>query len=197
MGGKNAIIVDSDADLDQAVKGVVYSAFGYSGQKCSACSRVIVHEAAYDRFLGRLAEATKSVVVGRPADPATLVGPVIDEDAQARLLAAIDDAKRTCRLIAQGEIPASCERGNYVSPMVFANVPLDHALWRTELFGPVLAVVKARDFDEALRLAMDSEYGLTGAVFSRSPRNLQHAAREFRVGNLYLNRGCTGAAVQR
>jgi len=197
MGGKNAIIVDGDADLDEAVKGVVYSAFGYSGQKCSACSRVIVHDAAHDRFLERLTEATKSLVVGSPVDPATLVGPVIDEDSQTRLLAVIEDAKKASRLVAQGSIPPGCERGYYVPPSVFADVPLDHALWRTELFGPVLAVVKARTFDEALRLAMGSEYALTGAVFSRSPRNLQRAAREFRVGNLYLNRGCTGAAVQR
>lgn len=197
MGGKNAIIVDNDADLDQAVKAVVYSAFGYSGQKCSACSRVIVHEAAYNRFLERLAGATRSALIGPPTDPATLVGPVIDAESQTKLLTAIEDAGKLCRLIAQGVPPANCEHGNYVRPAVFADVPLDHPLWRTELFGPVVAVVKARDFDEALRLAMDSDYALTGAVCSRSPRNLQRAAREFRVGNLYLNRGCTGALVGR
>jgi RHH-type proline utilization regulon transcriptional repressor/proline dehydrogenase/delta 1-pyrroline-5-carboxylate dehydrogenase len=197
MGSKNAIIVDDDADLDAAVKGVVASAFGYAGQKCSACSRVIVLEAVYDRFLGRLAEAARSLIVGPSTDPATVVGPVIDRDAQERLLHTIENAGQTCRLVAQGNCPAGLEHGLYVPPAVFTDVPAGHELLTKELFGPVLAVVKASDFDAALAMAMDTEYGLTGAVFSRSPSNLRKAVRDFRVGNLYLNRGCTGALVGR
>jgi RHH-type proline utilization regulon transcriptional repressor/proline dehydrogenase/delta 1-pyrroline-5-carboxylate dehydrogenase len=197
MGSKNGIIVDTDADLDEAVKGVVYSAFGYAGQKCSACSRVVVLEPVYEKFLSRLTEATRSIPVGAPTDPATVVGPVIDSDAHKRLLGTIEDAKRDSRLVAQGELPAGHEKGYYVPPTVFADVPAGHALLKKELFGPVLAVIKVKDFDSALREALNTEYGLTGGVYSRSPENLKRAAREFRVGNLYLNRGCTGALVHR
>lgn len=197
MGSKNAIVVDSDADLDEAVKGVIESAFGYAGQKCSACSRLIVLEAVYDKLLKRLAEATKDAIVGPATDPKTVVGPLIDQDAFERLTAAIEDGKRTCRLVAQGKLPGTSESGFYIPPTVFADVPPGHALLTQELFGPVLAVVKASNFDEALKEAMNTEYGLTGAVFSRSPRHLGKAVREFRVGNLYLNRHCTGALVGR
>ena len=197
MGSKNAVIIDADADLDAAVKGVVTSAFGYSGQKCSACSRVIVLEAVYEKFLARLAEATRSLIVGPPVDPASVVGPVIDGEARERLDRAIKQAERTCRLVARGTCPAGLEHGLYVAPAVFADVPAGHELLKKELFGPVLAVIKAANFEQALAAAMDTEYGLTGAVFSRSPSNLRRAVRDFRVGNLYLNRGCTGALVGR
>jgi RHH-type proline utilization regulon transcriptional repressor/proline dehydrogenase/delta 1-pyrroline-5-carboxylate dehydrogenase len=197
MGSKNAVIVDADADLDQAVAGVVGSAFGYAGQKCSAASRVIVLAPVYERFLRRLAAATESLIVGPATDPSTRVGPVIDEQARQRLSAAIADGERACRLVARAPLPADARRGRYVPPVVFAEVPAAHPLLTRELFGPVVAVVAAADFDAALCEAMNTEYGLTGALFSRSPRHLQRAAREFRVGNLYLNRGCTGARVHR
>jgi RHH-type proline utilization regulon transcriptional repressor/proline dehydrogenase/delta 1-pyrroline-5-carboxylate dehydrogenase len=194
MGSKNAIIIYDDADLDDAVKGVIESAFGYAGQKCSACSRVVVVEGVYDRFMSRLADATRSLAVGPATDPATFVGPVINAEAYERLTGVIAEAKRTCRLVAESQAP---ETGRFVAPVVFDEIPPGHPLLTTELFGPVLAAVKVPDFDAALRVALDTEYGLTGGVFSRSPAILEKAAREFRVGNLYLNRECTGALVGR
>ncbi len=197
MGGKNAIIVDSDADLDEAVKGVVASAFSYAGQKCSACSRVIVLETVYEKFLSRLTEAARSLVTGPSSDPATVVGPAIDREAFERLKKAISDASEDCRLVVQGELPENADGGYFVPPTVFAEVPDGHNLLKNELFGPVLAVIKAPDFDSALKMAMQTEYALTGAVFSRSPNHLKQAARDYRVGNLYLNHGSTGALVGR
>jgi RHH-type proline utilization regulon transcriptional repressor/proline dehydrogenase/delta 1-pyrroline-5-carboxylate dehydrogenase len=198
MGGKNAIIIDDDADLDEAVKGVVSSAFGYQGQKCSACSRVIVLESAYERFLERLAEATKSIITGPASDPSTLIGPVIDQEAFERISRAIEAAKMRCRLVAKGPQPSSTVcRSPLIAPIVFADIPEEDALLRQEIFGPVLAVLRAKDFDDALRIALDSDYALTGAVFSRSPEHIEKAMRDFRVGNLYINRGCTGALVHR
>ncbi|MCB0343757.1 MAG: proline dehydrogenase family protein [Bdellovibrionales bacterium] len=198
MGGKNAIIVDSDADLDEAVSGVLYSAFGFQGQKCSACSRAIVHELVYDAFVERLSHAVNSIAVGPASDPATYVAPVIDKDSQDRLLAAIESGKSSCTLVVEGRLPsASAPNGYYVPPVVFADLPEGHDIVRKELFGPVLALIKTPSFAEGIRIAMDSEYGLTGGVFSRSPKNIELAANSFRVGNLYLNRGCTGALVMR
>lgn len=197
MGGKNAIIVDSDADLDEAVTGVVSSAFNYSGQKCSACSRVIVLDAVYDKFLTRLTEATRSLTIGPASDPATVVGPVIDREAFERLQTAIAGARQDCRLVVEGEIPDQTATGYFVPPTVFADVPNGHDLLKLELFGPVLAVIKVPNFDSAMKEALNTEYALTGAVFSRSPNHLKRAAQEFRVGNLYLNRGSTGALVGR
>lgn len=196
MGGKNAIIVDSDADLDEAVKGVVYSAFGFQGQKCSACSRVIVVEPAYEKFVERLREATKSVIVGPATDPASFVGPVIDEESYRRILGIIERSSHECRLLAQGDLPGG-PPGYFVPPTVFVDIPSGHTLLTEEIFGPVLGVVRAASFSEALQMALQTEYGLTGAVFSRSPAHIAQAVRDFRVGNLYLNRGCTGALVMR
>lgn len=198
MGGKNAIVVDSDADLDEAVAGVLHSAFGYQGQKCSACSRAVVHELIYDAFVERLRHAVSSIAVGPTSDPATVVGPVIDEDAQKRLLGEIERGKRESTLVVEGASPpASAPQGHYVPPVVFADVPPDHDIRCKELFGPVLAVIKVSSFAEGIRIAMNNEYGLTGGVFSRSPKNIELALDTFRVGNLYLNRGCTGALVMR
>lgn len=192
MGGKNAIIVDEGADLDQAVKGVLSSAFGYAGQKCSACSRVLVVGDIYTRFVERLREAVSSLPVGPASDPATVVGPVIDDEALARLRAAV--AGRD--IFASAAVPVRTP-GRFVAPMVIEVSDENDPLMRKELFGPVLALMHVAGFEEALRIANRSVYGLTGAVFSRSPSHLERAASEFRVGNLYLNRGSTGALVGR
>lgn len=198
MGGKNAIIVDEGADLDEAIKGVIYSAFSYQGQKCSACSRVIVVGDAYQKFIERLTEATKCIFVGPPSDPETLVGPVIDQEACERIGKIIQEAKKRCHLLVEGPEPKpGSPSGFYVRPTIFTEIPKEDVLLKKEIFGPVLAIVQAETFAHALASALDSDYGLTGAVFSRSPKNILHAKEAFRVGNLYLNRGSTGALVMR
>lgn len=197
MGGKNAIIVDDDADLDEAVAGVVQSAFGYAGQKCSACSRVIVLDAAYEAFLERLTDATRSLKVGPAEDPGTDVGPVIDDDARARIEKFIDLGTEVNALTLGVDLGSLAKKGYFVGPHVFTNVRPEDKLATEEIFGPVLAVFKARDFDEALRLANGTNYALTAGVFSRSPENLRKARRELVAGNVYLNRGITGALVHR
>ncbi|MEX0332299.1 MAG: proline dehydrogenase family protein [Puniceicoccaceae bacterium] len=194
MGGKNAIIIDDGADLDQAVKGTVYSAFGYAGQKCSACSRLYVHAGIYDRFIERLTAAVESHVTGRASDPSVDLGPVVDADAVERIQSAIDKADLPA---ITGHLLDGLPKGRYIPATMFTDVPFDHDLMRDELFGPVLAVARVDSFEEALEKANDCEYALTGGVFSRHPEHLRLAAREFRVGNLYLNRGCTGALVGR
>ena len=194
MGGKNAVIVDADADLDQAVAGVLQSAFGYQGQKCSACSRVIVLAECYDRFLERLGEATRGIVTGPPEDPACFMGPLIEDRARERVESYIARGSREGRIVAQAPIPGG---GFYVPPTVIADLPPGSPLLREEIFGPVLAVVRAGTMEEALRIANDSEYALTGGLFSRSPARIERVTREFAVGNLYLNRGITGAMVGR
>ena len=197
MGGKNPVVVDADADPDQAVPGIVLSAFGYAGQKCSAASRCIVVGDAFDSVVARLAAATEEVVLGHPRDPATLVGPLIDADACDRLVAAAATAEREGRVVGRwrGELPAG---GWYVPPIVVADVdPATSTLWRDELFGPLLCVVQAESFDHALALANDSEYALTAGCWSRSPVHLRRAADELRAGNVYLNRHQTGAVVGR
>ena len=199
MGGKNAIIVDDDADTDEAVRGVIHSAFGYAGQKCSACSRVIVVGQIYEKFVSRLSAAVQDVIVGPATDPATLVGPVIDHQSQKRLLQFIEQAKSRVNLLAQKSLDdtAAAPSGYYVPPTVFGEIPAGDPLLTQELFGPVLSVVRASDFKDAIRIAVETEYALTGAVFSRSPQNIELALKEFRVGNLYVNRGSTGALVKR
>lgn len=198
MGGKNAIIVDDDADMDEAIKGVISSAFSYQGQKCSACSRVIIVGDGYHVFLNRLTEAVKSLVIGPPSNPESFLGPVIDEVSFRRMCNFVEKTKQECKVVVEGVIPPDLiGRGFYVAPVVFTDVPADHALLKQEIFGPVLAVVPASDFTTALEMALDSEYALTGAVYSRSPKNIELAFREFRVGNLYINRGTTGAVVLR
>jgi len=195
MGGKNCIIVDSDADMDEAVVGCIASAFGYQGQKCSALSRLVVLADNYDKFLERLIAAAASLRVGPAEEPGT-IGPVITRDAQQRILAMIETGKREARLAWQGTAPNTPD-ACYVPPTIFAEVPPASRLFRQEIFGPVLAVTKARDFDEALALANDSEFALTAGCYSRSPVNIERAKAEMVCGNLYINRTCTGAAVER
>ena len=197
MGGKNAIIVDEDANFDEAVQGVVTSAFGYSGQKCSACSRAIVLESAYDEFVKRLVSATRSLAIGPAQDPGTAVGPVIDEDAVTRIHEYIEVGKTEATLALAVEAGDLAQSGFFVGPHIFVDVPADARIAQQEIFGPVLAVIKARDFDHALEIANRTKYALTGGVYSRSPANLKRARLNFEVGNLYLNRGITGALVER
>jgi 1-pyrroline-5-carboxylate dehydrogenase len=194
MGGKDAIIVDGDAEVDAAVNGVLVSAFGYQGQKCSACSRAIVDARVYDEFVEKLAAKAKAVKMGPADDPANYMGPVISSGARKTILQYIETGRKEGRLIAGGDAPPE-EKGYFVPPTVFADVAPEARIFQEEIFGPVLAVTKARDFEHALELANDSQYGLTGAVFSRTPEHLKEAKERFHVGNLYLNRKCTGAMV--
>jgi RHH-type proline utilization regulon transcriptional repressor/proline dehydrogenase/delta 1-pyrroline-5-carboxylate dehydrogenase len=194
MGGKNAIIVDETADLDEAVAGVVASFTGYQGQKCSACSRAIVHESVYDLFLQRLAEAADGLRIGPPEDPANRMGPLIDERALAKVRDYIEIGKREGRLVLERHVPGE---GFFVGPVIFADIQPAHRLAQEEIFGPVLAVMRARDFREAIDLANDSPYALTGGLYSRSPANIMIARDSFDVGNLYINRSITGALVGR
>lgn len=194
MGGKNAIIIDSDADLDEAVGGVVHSAFGFQGQKCSACSRVIVIEGIYQRFLDRLIEATKSFVVNHSELPHTFMGPVIDQESRDRILRVIEDAKAHSKIAYQGEVPSE---GYFIPPTIFTEVDPKSALAMDEIFGPVLAVIRAKDIEEAIEIANGTVYGLTGGVYSRSPAHIERVRSELMVGNLYINRGITGAMVDR
>jgi 1-pyrroline-5-carboxylate dehydrogenase len=193
MGGKDAIIVDADSDLDKAVDGVLVSAFGYQGQKCSACSRAIVHEKVYAPFVEKLAAKTKALAVGPSDDPRYYMGPVISERARKSILQYIDTGKKEGRLVAGGA-PAPGD-GYFIAPTVIADVEPTARVFQEEIFGPVLAVSKARNFEHALELANNSEYGLTGAVFSNDPEHLRQAKDQFHVGNLYFNRKCTGAMV--
>jgi RHH-type proline utilization regulon transcriptional repressor/proline dehydrogenase/delta 1-pyrroline-5-carboxylate dehydrogenase len=197
MGGKNAIIVDDDADLDEAVHGVVGSAFGYQGQKCSACSRVIILEALHDTFLARLVEATRSLKIAPAEDPGCSVGPVIDAEARRRILEYIEKGKQEARLEYAGDVGPLADEGYYVGPQIFSNVSPQATIAQEEIFGPVLAVLKARDLTHALEIANGTPYALTGGLYTRSPRHIERVRREFRVGNLYINRKITGALVDR
>ena len=200
MGGKNAIIIDASADLDEAVLGIRQSAFGYQGQKCSACSRAVVVDSAHDMFLERLVESTRTLVVGDVMDPSTNMGPVIDAKAAEEIRSYIEIGKTEGKLELAGVVPDGLEELTgrvYVGPHIFSGIEPHHRIAKEEIFGPVLAVMRVGDFDEALQVANSSEYKLTGGVFSRKPAHLERAKREFRVGNLYLNRGCTGALVGR
>ncbi|MBI4213414.1 MAG: L-glutamate gamma-semialdehyde dehydrogenase [Chloroflexi bacterium] len=196
MGGKNAIIVDDDADLDDAVLGVLASAFGYQGQKCSACSRVIVAEPVHDRFVSRLVEASRSVRVGSPEDPGVVVGPLIDADAYHKVRGYIEIGRDEARLIFETDV-APLGEGYFVGPTIFGDVPPEARIAQEEIFGPVLAVLKAVDFDEALSLATGVDFALTGGLYSRHPEHIERAKRDFRAGNLYINRKITGAVVGR
>lgn len=196
MGGKNCVIVDADADLDEAVSGCLASAFGYQGQKCSALSRLIVLQDNYDRFVERLVAAAASMRIGPAELPGNIVGPVINRQAQARILKLIEQGKRELRMVWQGSVPDE-PKACYVPPTIFADVPPDNRLFREEIFGPVLSITKARDFDEAIRLANDSEFALTGGCYSRSPSHIERVKNELLCGNLYINRGITGAVVER
>ena len=193
MGGKDAIIVDGDADLEKAVDGVAASAFGYQGQKCSACSRAIVDERVYDEFIDRLKKKAEALTVGPAEDPGNFMGPVISEGARRTILQYIDVGSKEGKPVTGGG-PAPGD-GYFIKPTIIADVKSGARIFQEEIFGPVLAVTKAKNFEHALQLANDSEYGLTGAVFSNTAEHLRQARERFFVGNLYLNRKCTGAMV--
>jgi RHH-type proline utilization regulon transcriptional repressor/proline dehydrogenase/delta 1-pyrroline-5-carboxylate dehydrogenase len=195
LGGKNPLIIDSDADPDQAIPAAAYSAFGYAGQKCSAASRLIVLDSIYDATVARLVACTEELLLGHPSRPGVQVGPVIDADAHQRVLRYVGDAPRQGTvLLARHDLP---DGGWYVGPTIVAVDDPAAPVATDEIFGPVLAVLRARDFDHALELANGTDYALTAGCFSRSPRHLQRAAAELRAGNVYLNRHITGAVVGR
>ena len=195
MGGKNAIIVDSDADLDEAVLYVLQSAFGYQGQKCSACSRLIVLEAIHDRFVQRLKAAAQSIDIGPSEFPQNFMGALIEPGARDKVLSYIEIGRNAGYPLFQREI--KLDNGYFVALSIFTNVDPESILAQEEIFGPVLSVIKVKDFDEALRVANATQYALTGGVLSRSPSNIRKAKQTFVTGNLYINRGCTGAVVGR
>jgi RHH-type proline utilization regulon transcriptional repressor/proline dehydrogenase/delta 1-pyrroline-5-carboxylate dehydrogenase len=195
MGGKNAMIVDSDADLDEAIGYSIYSAFGYQGQKCSALSRLILLEENYDRVMERLVPAAGSLFIGNPEEPGIMVGPVIDEAAYRRILEYIEIGKNEATLAYQAkEVPP---HGYFIPPTIFADVKPNMRIAREEIFGPVLSVLKVRDLDEALEVANGTDYALTGGFFSRSPVNIDRVKAQLEAGNVYINRSCTGAIVGR
>ena len=195
MGGKNAIIIDDDADLDEAVPAVMRSAFGYQGQKCSACSRAIVVDAVYGRFMERLVDFARSVRIGPAEEPAYFMGPVIDRSAQEKILEYVALVRREGRVAFASEVPNT--GGFYVPLTIATEVPPDHRLAQEEIFGPVLSVLRARDFDQAIEWANATRFALTGGLFSRTPSHIERCRRDFRVGNVYINRGTTGAIVGR
>ncbi|PYJ68587.1 MAG: L-glutamate gamma-semialdehyde dehydrogenase [Verrucomicrobia bacterium] len=195
MGGKNAMIVDSDADVGEAIDYSIYSAFGYQGQKCSALSRLILLEENYDRVLERLIPAAASLRVGNPEEPGIMVGPVIDEAAYRRILDYIEIGKSEATLAYQAkEVPP---RGYFIPPTIFTDVKPTMRIAREEIFGPVLSILKVRDLDEALEVANGTDYALTGGFFSRSPANIERVKAQLEAGNVYINRSCTGAIVGR
>jgi 1-pyrroline-5-carboxylate dehydrogenase len=194
MGGKDAIIVDSDCDLDAAVDDVVASAFGFNGQKCSACSRAIVDERIYNIFCDRLQERVSAIQIGDPADN-VYAGPVISQTAYERVLRYIGIGQSEGTLLNGGQAIQTTDGGYFIPPTVFADVPPSARIAQEEIFGPVLALIRSPSFEESLRIANSTEYGLTGSIYSRSEQNLNRARAEFHVGNLYLNRKCTGAMV--
>ena len=193
MGGKDFIIVDSDADLDAAAEAVVSSAFGYQGQKCSACSRTIIHQDVYDEMVRRIRERTKKITVGPVSDPDNYMGPVINQGAMNSILGYIETGKSEGKLVLGGE-PGSAD-GYFVQPTVIADVDPSATIAREEIFGPVLAVIKAENIDHAIRIANDTEYGLTGSIYSNNRDNVKKAVEECYAGNFYVNRKCTGALV--
>ncbi|GMA52302.1 1-pyrroline-5-carboxylate dehydrogenase [Alicyclobacillus contaminans] len=193
MGGKDAIVVDNEADLDDAARQIVASAFNFAGQKCSAASRAIIHQDVYDEMLDRIVNLTKGLKVGPGMDESSHVGPVIDEKAYNKVLSYIEIGKQDGRLLVGGGKAEG--NGYYIQPTVFADVEPTARISQEEIFGPVLAVTKAKDFEEAIRFANNTEYGLTGSVFSRNRDHLEYARQEFHVGNLYFNRKSTGALV--
>src|SRR5437016_400618 len=189
MGGKDAIIVDADADVDSAVEGVAQAAFGFQGQKCSACSRAIVDERIYDKFLQQLKARVEKIQVGDPGENAN-IGAVINEGSMKSILDYIEAGKKDGRLLTGGNVAKSAGEGYFIEPTIFADIPPKSKLEQEEIFGPVLAVIKSKNYDHALQIANDTEFGLTGAVYTRSRDKIERAIREFHVGNLYINRIC-------
>lgn len=193
MGGKDAIIVDKDADLDAAAAGIVASAFGFQGQKCSACSRAIIVDEVYDTVAEKVANQTLDLKVGPVEDRFMYMGGVINQESEDKVLSYIEIGKQEGKLLVGGE--KLSDAGHFIAPTVFGEIAPDARLAQEEIFGPVVALIRARDFDHALEIANGTDYGLTGAVYSGSEEHLQRASDEFFVGNLYLNRKCTGALV--
>ena len=194
MGGKDAIIVDADADVDSAVEGVAQAAFGFQGQKCSACSRAIVDERIYDIFLEKLKARVEKITVGDPAVNANM-GAVINEGSMKSILEYIEVGKKDGRVITGGGPAKNAGEGYFLQPTVIADIPAGSRLEQEEVFGPLLAVIKSKNYDQALEIANDTEFGLTGAVYTKSKDKIARAIQEFHVGNLYINRKCTGATV--
>lgn len=194
MGGKDGIIIDADADIDSAVEGVAQAAFGFQGQKCSACSRAIVDERIYDTFLEKLKARVERIQVGDPAENANMAA-VINEGSMKTILEYIEQGKKDGRLITGGVRDTAAGEGYFIRPTVIADIAPGSKLEQEEIFGPVLAVIKSRNYDHALEIANDTEFGLTGAVYTGSQEKIDRAIREFHVGNLYINRKCTGAIV--
>jgi 1-pyrroline-5-carboxylate dehydrogenase len=193
MGGKDTIVVDSEADLELAAQSIVASAFGFSGQKCSACSRAVIVEDVYDQVLNRAVELTEQLTIGNPEDQSHFMGPVIDQNAYNKIMDYIKIGKQEGRLAAGGEGDDS--KGYFIQPTIFADLDPSARLMQEEIFGPVVGFTKARDFSHAIEIANNTEYGLTGAVITRNREKIQQAREDFHVGNLYFNRGCTGAIV--
>ncbi|NGP44482.1 L-glutamate gamma-semialdehyde dehydrogenase [Bacillaceae bacterium SIJ1] len=193
MGGKDTIVVDSEADLELAAQSIVQSAFGFSGQKCSACSRAVIHEDVYDEVKDRVIELTKALTVGDPKNDANDMGPVIDQAAYDKIMSYIDIGKKEGELLTGGEGDDS--NGWFIQPTVFADVDPQAQIMQEEIFGPVVGLTKAKDFTEAIEIANNTDYGLTGAVITNNRAHLEQAREDFHVGNLYFNRGCTAAIV--
>jgi RHH-type proline utilization regulon transcriptional repressor/proline dehydrogenase/delta 1-pyrroline-5-carboxylate dehydrogenase len=193
MGGKNAIILDEEFDEDAAIRDVLYSAFGYQGQKCSACSRLIVTDKAYDRFVPKLVEAAKKLKIGPAEDPQTYVGPVIDANAQRTVSQYVELAAQEGKVLYRSDVPA---KGYYVPLTIVEGITPEKRLAQEEVFGPLLSIMRARDFEQALEWANSTRFALTGGIFSNNKEHLDRAVRDFRVGNLYLNRSCVGALVK-
>jgi len=193
MGGKDAMVIDEDVDLKFAADQTAIAAFGFQGQKCSACSRVIVHEKVYDEFVENLAEHVRKITIGPVKNPVNWMGAVINGGAQEKILSYVDIGKKEGKLVIGGE--PGPQHGYFVQPTVFKDIAPEARLFCEEIFGPVLAVTKARSFDEALKFANDSIYGLTGGVFTNDRMKIEKAKRDFHCGNLYINRKCTGALV--
>lgn len=194
MGGKDSIIVDSEANFEEAVAGVTVSAFGFQGQKCSACSRAIVDAKIYDKFVAALKKRVDEIPVGEAKDLSNYMGPVINKGAMENIMRYIEVAQKEGGKLVSGGVRAS-EDGFFIRPTVIANVDPKATISQEEIFGPVLGVIKAKNFDHALEIANNTEYGLTGAVYSKNKKKIERARTEFHVGNLYLNRKCTGAMV--
>ncbi|HEX6134954.1 MAG TPA: L-glutamate gamma-semialdehyde dehydrogenase [Longimicrobiales bacterium] len=196
MGGKDAIVVDETADLDAAAQGIVASAFGFQGQKCSACSRAIVVDEVYDTVLEKVVAGAKKLTQGDPADRSNFMGAVIDEKAFGKISEYIEIGKKEGRIVLGGDVPSPDSSGGwFIPPTIVADVAPDAQIAQEEIFGPVLAFIRARDFEHALEIANATEFGLTGALYSNERERLDRAADDFHVGNLYLNRKCTGALV--
>ncbi|HBE27695.1 MAG TPA: L-glutamate gamma-semialdehyde dehydrogenase, partial [Ktedonobacter sp.] len=192
MGGKDAVVVDETADLEAAASGIVASAFGFQGQKCSAGSRAIIVDKVYDQVLQKVVEKTKQLTIGEVTEPETLIGPVVDENAMKKITEYIEIGKGEGRLVVGG---GHHSPGYFIEPTVIADVDPHARVAQEEIFGPVLAVIKAKDFDDAMQIANGTEYGLTGSLYSQDTQRIERAKEEYHVGNLYFNRKCTGALV--